>query len=76
MLFRSKTAIQIEIVKTIFENSKHSKVSKTIFKLKIIALFLIAEKLINKSQQLVETQHRFSVMSQTISTPPSDHKSN
>ena len=37
MLFRSKTAIQIEIVKTIFENSKHSKVSKTIFKLKIIA---------------------------------------
>ena len=63
MLFRSKTAIQIEIVKTFFENSKHSKVSNIIFKLKIVA-FLIAEKLINKSQQLVETQHRFSVMSQ------------
>ena len=75
MLFRSKTAIQIEIVKTFFENSKHSKVSNIIFKLKIVA-FLIAEKLINKSQQLVETQHRFSVMSQAISTPPSDHKGN
>ena len=75
MLFRSKTAIQIEIVKTIFENSKHSKVSNIIFKLKIVA-FLIAEKLINKSQQLLETQHRFSVMSQATSTPPSDHKSN